>query len=218
MSSKWGRNEKRHPALAVFSRNGKFVRFVAFLHAPSHGLGMTHGLRLGFSFRFGYGLSFCSANFCKERLGFGRSRHLAQQQSPSCDFRSVDRVPAVTVLADRCTLQGEARLRRWPELSLRMVNALAGSVCAVGPKRSLREPSIGRNPGTAPMPIANGGVCLRFISISSLNQTYAASTPSCLNDQELVPTNCAPNSVYGICRRLQSLHFHLGSRWQTNAC
>lgn len=26
------------------------------------------------------------------------------------------------------------------------------------------------------------------------------------------------NIVYGICRLLQSLHFHLESRWLTNAC
>ena len=39
------------------------------------------------------GLSFGSANFRKERLGCGWSRHFAQQQSPSCDIGSVHRVP-----------------------------------------------------------------------------------------------------------------------------
>src|SRR5713101_9670576 len=61
----------------------------------------------GFSFPFGYGLGFCSANFRKERLGCGWSRHFAQQQGLSCDLTSVDRVPGITVLADRCTFQRE---------------------------------------------------------------------------------------------------------------
>src|ERR1039457_5791102 len=60
-----------------------------------------------FSFPFGYGLGFCSANFRKERLGYAWSRYLAQQQSPSCDLASINRVPGITVLADRCSFQRE---------------------------------------------------------------------------------------------------------------
>src|SRR6185312_6770665 len=65
------------------------------------------GFGFGFSFSFGYGLGFCSANFRKERLGCGWSRHFAQQQGLSCDLASVDRAPGITVLADRCTFQRE---------------------------------------------------------------------------------------------------------------
>jgi NAD(P)-dependent dehydrogenase (short-subunit alcohol dehydrogenase family) len=54
------------------------------------------GFGLGFSFPFGYGLGFCSANFRKERLGCGWSRHLAQQQSPSV----IAKLPAVDVLVN----------------------------------------------------------------------------------------------------------------------
>src|SRR5450631_935706 len=60
-----------------------------------------------FSFLFGYGLAFCSANFREERMGCGWSWHFAQQQGPSCDFVSVHRVPRITVLADRRTFQCE---------------------------------------------------------------------------------------------------------------
>jgi hypothetical protein len=58
------------------------------------------GFGLRFSFRFGYGVGLCSANFRKERLGYSRSRHFAQQQGPSCDLGSVYRVPRIIVLAD----------------------------------------------------------------------------------------------------------------------
>src|SRR5450759_5561688 len=63
----------------------------------------------GFSFPFGYGLGFCSANFRKERPGCGWSWHFAQQQSPSCDLASINRVPGIIVLADRRTFQREPR-------------------------------------------------------------------------------------------------------------
>src|SRR6202049_374232 len=66
---------------------------------------MTHSLLLAVSFPFDCGLGFGAANFRKEWLGFGWSWDLAQQQSPSCDLRSVYRVPGITVLADRCTFQ-----------------------------------------------------------------------------------------------------------------
>src|ERR1017187_9499891 len=56
------------------------------------------------------GLSFCSANFRKERPGYGWNRHFTQQQSPSCDV-AVHRVPGITVLAERCTLQRKPRER-----------------------------------------------------------------------------------------------------------
>src|ERR1700674_3885572 len=65
------------------------------------------GFSLSLSFPFGYGLGFRSANFRKERLGCGWSRHFAQKQSPSCDLASVHRVPGLAVLADRCTFQRE---------------------------------------------------------------------------------------------------------------
>src|ERR1700756_5065705 len=58
------------------------------------------GFRFCFSFAFSYCLSFCSTNFRKERLGCGWSCHLAQQQSPSCDIASINRVPGIIVLAD----------------------------------------------------------------------------------------------------------------------
>ena len=61
----------------------------------------------GFGFPFGYSLGFCSANFRKERPGFGWNRHFAQQQGSSCDLASVYRVPGIIVLADRCTFQRE---------------------------------------------------------------------------------------------------------------
>jgi hypothetical protein len=65
------------------------------------------GFGFRFSFPLGYCLSFCSANFRKERLGRGWSRHFAQQQSLSCDLASINRVPGIIVLADRCTFQRE---------------------------------------------------------------------------------------------------------------
>jgi len=49
----------------------------------------------------GSGLRFCAANFRKERLGGGWDWHFAQQQRPSGDV-SVDCVPGITVLAERC--------------------------------------------------------------------------------------------------------------------
>src|SRR6266567_9465820 len=60
-----------------------------------------------FSFPFGNGLGLCSANFSKERLRCGWSCNFAQQQSPRCDIASINRVPGITVLADRCTFQRE---------------------------------------------------------------------------------------------------------------
>src|SRR5579864_5309730 len=72
---------------------------------------LLFGFRLVFSFIFGYGLSFCSINFRKERLGYGWSRYLAQQQSPSCDLASINRVPGIIVLTNRCTFQREPRER-----------------------------------------------------------------------------------------------------------
>src|SRR5271157_2680357 len=55
----------------------------------------------------GFGLSFCAANFRKERLGCGGRCHFAQQQRPSCDLGSVHRAPGIIVLTERCTFQRE---------------------------------------------------------------------------------------------------------------
>src|SRR5665811_505403 len=64
-----------------------------------------------FVFPFGYSLGFCSTNFRKERLGNGWSCHFAQQQSPSCDIASINRVPGIIVLTERCTFHREPRER-----------------------------------------------------------------------------------------------------------
>src|SRR5580700_7723123 len=64
-----------------------------------------------FGFSFPYSLGFCSANFRKERLGCCWSRHFAQQQSPSCDLASVNRVSGIIVLPERCTFQRESSER-----------------------------------------------------------------------------------------------------------
>src|SRR5271165_6231156 len=61
-----------------------------------------------FRFRLGYGLSFGSTNFRKERLGCGRNRHFAQQQSPGRDISSVDRTPGIIVLTKRCAFESES--------------------------------------------------------------------------------------------------------------
>jgi hypothetical protein len=44
---------------------------------PGLFLRFLFGFGFPFSFLCGYGLSFCSTDFRKERLGYGRSRHLA---------------------------------------------------------------------------------------------------------------------------------------------
>jgi hypothetical protein len=51
-------------------------------------------------FLCGYGLSFCSTDFRKERLSYSRSRHFAQQQRAGGDLGSINRVPGIIVLSD----------------------------------------------------------------------------------------------------------------------
>jgi len=78
---------------------------------------------------------------------------------------------------------------------------------------------IGRRPATAPMPIVNTGECCRFIFLSESQSDsvhFRASRVERSRSRALHPLLL--NIVYGICRRLQSLHFHLESRWRTSAC
>src|SRR5271157_5674593 len=57
---------------------------------------------------FLFGLSFCAANFRKERPGCGWNWLFAQQQGPSGDVVSVHRAPGISVLAERRTFQRES--------------------------------------------------------------------------------------------------------------
>jgi hypothetical protein len=73
---------------------------------------------------------------------------------------------------------------------------------------------VGRNPATAPMPSANAQACWCFIFVSPSQYNSVRTGPGNMNHQEL---RSLLNIVYGISRLLQSLRFHLGSRWLTIA-
>src|ERR1700689_2183602 len=49
----------------------------------------------------GYCLDLRSVNFVKKWLSYGRYRHFAREQSPSCDVASVNGIPRIIVLPER---------------------------------------------------------------------------------------------------------------------
>src|ERR1700690_1273667 len=55
----------------------------------------------------GSGLDFCSVNFGKKWLSYGRNRHLAREQRAGCDVGSVYGIPRIIVLPERSTSQRE---------------------------------------------------------------------------------------------------------------